>query len=56
MKTYTKEQLIAAQISYNKEVYENPDSFLPIDLTDISETKALSQVEYLLSLIPEDNE
>lgn len=53
MITYTKEQLIAAQMKYNTQVLLHPDGFEGWDVTDTSEKKAIGQIEYLLELVEE---
>lgn len=50
-KTYTKEQLIAAQAIYNQNYKDNPEMFGL--KSDIIADDAREQIEYLLSLVDE---
>lgn len=53
METYTKEQLIAGQTAYNKDVKENPDAYLDNeDSAKMDPTEAaILQIEALIDFI-----
>lgn len=54
METYTKEQLVQAQLKYNKEFAENPANFQPDTyMIEHPERAANEYVDYLLSLVDE---
>lgn len=52
MKTFTKEQLIKAQIQWNKSIRDNPEGF-GRDWNLMSDAYAEAQVSYLIGLIPQ---
>lgn len=53
-KTYTREQLIKAQIEYNKDFHEHPENFKSGDEFDLfDESAAVATIDYLLSKVEE---
>jgi hypothetical protein len=48
MKTYTRDQLIAAQSIYNKLAITEPGKFVPISDTN---NTAIGQIDYLISIV-----
>ncbi|HVW99704.1 MAG TPA: hypothetical protein VHA52_04560 [Candidatus Babeliaceae bacterium] len=52
MEQFTKEQLVAAQIKYNKEFAESPTNFKLLSyIQENPEQCAIEQIDYLISLI-----
>lgn len=55
MKQYTKEQLVAAQIKWNKNAKDNPEHFQQLEnFLATPEQSATEQIDYLLSLVDEE--
>lgn len=50
MKTYTREQLIKAELQYRKNYHANPKGFE--DEIVVSKKAATVSIDYLLSLVP----
>ena len=55
MKSYTKKQLIEAQLKYNLQYKENPENFQPDTyMLENPEQAAVEYIDYLLKLADEN--